>query len=564
MEEEDEYWMESDSGSDGGDLDFDEGDGEEVRERAGCPPRLLTPPSPPSPRTVPPGAAPRVRLPSCRADRVRSGPDAGGACGTGPQDLGRRGAPCRILAEADVRANMREEMQELGACLNLGEGGAFSVLRHFRWDRHAAQEAWFSDEGRVREAVGLLVTPAASTSQPTDAGETCGICFGDLGPDRRAAPCGHAYCRECYSQFLATAVEGGASCLDLRCPHPECAMLVPPTFFAELLPERERKRYEHFGLCCYVDNNRLTTWCPAPGCVNVAALSEAPSQMGAADVKCKCGHVFCFRCQEEAHRPADCEMVRRWKTKNSAESENMNWIMANSKPCPSCKRPIEKNQGCMHMQCSVCGHNFCWLCGRPWSEHGEGTGGYYACNRYEAEKKAGKRDTELARRDAAKDSLERYMHYFERYSFNGDAAERGKKELENIEETLQALSDLTQTPTSQLRFVPDAWLQVIACSRTLKWTYAYGYYHFGVASGKKKEFFEFLQGEAEKNLLRLRDLLERDLKEFLEEGSANGFGQLQSTVTLIAQVTKEFFEKLAGELELGLAGLTDRYTNSLP
>ena len=151
------------------------------------------------------------------------------------------------------------------------------------------------------------------------------------------------------------------------------------------------------------------------------------------------------------------------------------------------------------------------------------------------------------------------MHYFERYSFNGDAAERGKKELENIEETLQALSDLTQTPTSQLRFVPDAWLQVIACSRTLKWTYAYGYYHFGVASGKKKEFFEFLQGEAEKNLLRLRDLLERDLKEFLEEGSANGFGQLQSTVTLITQVTKEFFEKLAGELELGLAGLTDRY-----
>ena len=62
----------------------------------------------------------------------------------------------------------------------------------------------------------------------------------------------------------------------------------------------------------------------------------------------------------------------------------------------------------------------------------------------------------------------------------------------------------------------------------------------------------------------LRDLLERDLKEFLEEGSANGFGQLQSTVTLITQVTKEFFEKLAGELELGLAGLTDRYTNSLP
>jgi hypothetical protein len=36
--------------------------------------------------------------------------------------------------------------------------------------------------------------------------------------------------------------------------------------------------------------------------------------------------------------------VKKWITKNSAESENLNWIMANTKPCPKCYRPIEKNQ----------------------------------------------------------------------------------------------------------------------------------------------------------------------------------------------------------------------------
>ena len=50
----------------------------------------------------------------------------------------------------------------------------------------------------------------------------------------------------------------------------------------------------------------------------------------------------------------DCETVHRWILKNSAESENLNWILAHTKQCPKCKRPIEKNQGCMHMTCSQC------------------------------------------------------------------------------------------------------------------------------------------------------------------------------------------------------------------
>ena len=73
--------------------------------------------------------------------------------------------------------------------------------------------------------------------------------------------------------------------------------------------------------------------------------------------------------------------MARWIIKNSAESENLNWILANTKQCPKCKRPIEKNQGCMHMTCSQCKFEFCWLCQGSWAEHGERTGGFYACNR---------------------------------------------------------------------------------------------------------------------------------------------------------------------------------------
>ncbi|KAI4298879.1 hypothetical protein L6164_032393 [Bauhinia variegata] len=57
--------------------------------------------------------------------------------------------------------------------------------------------------------------------------------------------------------------------------------------------------------------------------------------------------------------------------------------LLNSKPCPKCKRPMEKNQ-----------------------DHGERTGGFYACNRYEAAE-LGVCDEAERRREMAKNSLER-------------------------------------------------------------------------------------------------------------------------------------------------------------
>lgn len=33
-----------------------------------------------------------------------------------------------------------------------------------------------------------------------------------------------------------------------------------------------------------------------------------------------------LQCTEEAHRPVDCGTVAKWILKNSAESENMNWL----------------------------------------------------------------------------------------------------------------------------------------------------------------------------------------------------------------------------------------------
>lgn len=47
------------------------------------------------------------------------------------------------------------------------------------------------------------------------------------------------------------------------------------------------------------------------------------------------------------------------ETENSA---NCLWLVTNSKPCPNCKSPIQKNEGCNHMKCSKV-HFGCCLIG---------------------------------------------------------------------------------------------------------------------------------------------------------------------------------------------------------
>lgn len=81
--------------------------------------------------------------------------------------------------------------------------------------------------------------------------------------------------------------------------------------------------------------------------------------------------------------------------------------------------------------------------------------------RYEAAKKTGEYDSEQRRRENAKHSLERYMHYFERWDAHNKARDKARKDAAQFAaDHLEKLSDMTKTPTSQLKFIMDAWKQV--------------------------------------------------------------------------------------------------------
>ncbi|KAD4888213.1 hypothetical protein E3N88_20286 [Mikania micrantha] len=161
-----------------------------------------------------------------------------------------------------------------------------------------------------------------------------------------------------WRSYVSTAIDDGPGCLNLRCPEPSCDAAVGPDMIKVLATANQRKRYELFLLRTYVESNKMIKWCPGPGC-DYAIEFDDDFETGSYDVSCFCKYGFCWKCMEDAHRPLDCETVAKWVLKNNAEAENTNWILAYTKPCPKCKRSIEKNHGCMHMTCRPpCGYDF--------------------------------------------------------------------------------------------------------------------------------------------------------------------------------------------------------------
>ncbi|CAG2212299.1 ANKIB1 [Mytilus edulis] len=252
-----------------------------------------------------------------------------------------------------------------------------------------------------------------------------------------------------------------------------------------------------------VESNPNIKWCPFPGCGQAVKMPETyiklPSDTSKA-VDCGKGHLFCWECLGEAHEPASCENWKKWYNKiaeirpknvsylpcnkwgnnclRTTEEETENaanclWLVTNSKSCPNCKSPIQKNEGCNHMKCCKCKYDFCWVCLDPWKRHNSSTGGYFKCNRYEAVKVVNEKVNK------AQNELEEPL------------LSTTKNKMMKLAE---AVTDIA-TANAETKFVEDAVHQLLKARRVLKCSYVYGYYLDG--PGYKKIVFEFMQTELE-------------------------------------------------------------------
>ena len=48
-------------------------------------------------------------------------------------------------------------------------------------------------------------------------------------------------------------------------------------------------------------------------------------------------------CNEECHAPAVCSTLKLWEKKSNDDGMTSKWLVSNTKDCPKCITPIEKN-----------------------------------------------------------------------------------------------------------------------------------------------------------------------------------------------------------------------------
>mmetsp|Transcript_50405 Transcript_50405/g.113323 ORF Transcript_50405/g.113323 Transcript_50405/m.113323 type:complete len:546 (-) Transcript_50405:161-1798(-) len=474
-----------------------------------------------------------------------------------------RKAPYVIMNRAELIDRQMRCITDASELLEVTQEESFVLLREHGWDLARLQEAWFTDEGKVRDRCGL--SPAPTTGQPASSSSSaavvvnhCPICIQSVEV-LMALDCNHGFCRDCWTGYLQSQVDDGKAAVQARCPQHKCGRIVPSDYFFRHCDEARQKKYKEWYLRSYVDDNPSVKWCTNPnGCCYACEYQGVDP----CEIRCNCCFVWCWACGEEAHRPADCKKVNQWNIKNSAESENISWIKANTKKCPKCHKPIEKNQGCNHMVCSKaggCGHEFCWLCLGDWTTHGTSTGGYYQCNIYDRQAKEGKHVEEERTRQRAKHALDKYMFYFERFMDHDRGMKLTEKEEKDIEGKVQTLHDKYGFEIIELQFLYDALRQVRACRRVLKWTYVYGYYL--EETGPEKNLFEHLQKNLEEKTDCLHEMLEKDFDTIFFSGEENcgptsqeahaKFMDFRSHVTNFTNVTQKFRDHILTDLGLG-------------
>jgi len=328
---------------------------------------------------------------------------------------------CETFTEDDAEWEIRRTLSPLTS-LGIPEASARLMLKQWDWDvAKATEEAIRSvyEKAKIEAAASSSSSSSSSTPSPpcprvgsnarkqrmaalsnkttntscrynlkeTLRGQRCLACMEDLGDGESEGLvgdyCEHAMCLDCWEGYLRSTLNDGKT--DIRCPGHKCNLPVPESAIIAVLGRSPGLIAKYRRWQCKAQLTRLGFFNCTAAAPDICKRIIKPTRVNL--IRCECGHSWCGECGERIHYPVSCQTRRiyheaaiiKLKRKDFKLSDLTEkpkaLIKVDTKQCPKCRIPWEKNGGCNHFTCS-CGHEFCWVCLRDWSTHGNS---FYEC-----------------------------------------------------------------------------------------------------------------------------------------------------------------------------------------
>lgn len=455
-----------------------------------------------------------------------------------------------VITKEYLLAAQREDLRKVMELLGLKEHHARTLLIHYRWDVERIFEL-LDQKGRDRlfSEAGIPLRPASNAGLPSPTEVTCNVCYEDVPLEATShMDCGHDYCNECWTEYFIVKINEGQS-RRVNCMAPKCNAICDEALVRKLVSAKRpdiAERFERFLLESYIEDNDTVKWCPStPHCGNAIRVKGDIH----CEVECTCGRQFCFNCSSEAHSPCSCVMWELWIKKCRDESETVNWITVNTKPCPKCHKPVEKNGGCNLVAC-ICGQAFCWLCGGATGrDHTWSSISGHSCGRFTEDQST---RTEQARRD-----LYRYMHYHNRYKAHTDSLKQEAKLKRDIQWKI-SISENKESKIKDYSWVINGLNRLFRSRRVLSYSYPFAFYMFGDEIFKdemtaqerelKQNLFEDQQQQLEFNVERLSGFLEKDFQNFTDEEVMDTMKHVINLSNVVDRLCKQMYQCIENDL----------------
>ncbi|XP_058475791.1 E3 ubiquitin-protein ligase arih1-like [Solea solea] len=427
-----------------------------------------------------------------------------GECSHGPEE--EEDYEFEVLDPEEVHQHMLQCIREINEVIQNPPTTTRILLSHFNWDKERLLERYFNGnldklffECHVINPSKKVLRRSPVTTRSLTQGADCDICcenfpssyFTGLG-------CGHRFCIQCWEFYLSKKIIEDGTGQTISCPAHSCPILVDDDTVMGLIKDSKVKlKYQHLITNSFVGCNLLLKWCPAPDCCHAIKVQYPDAR----PVRCRCGHQFCFNCTQIWHDPVKCKWLKKWIKKCDDDSETSNWIAVNTKECPRCHVPIEKNGGCNHMVCRNrnCQAEFCWVCLGPWEPHGSA---WYNCNRYNEDDARAARDAQ----DRSRAALQRYLFYCNRYMNHMQSLRFEHKLYARVKEKMEAMEQ--HMFWNEVQFLRKAMVVLCQCRSTLMFTYVFAFY---LKKNNQCIIFENNQADLEKATEVLSRYLEQDI-----------------------------------------------------